>query len=209
MFGGRICNSLHCINMLLNVVNQAKGQAPASSASNGPNPFLAASSASDRPNPFRPNGLLSIEYKFQASCMCGHYVAKPQQRLPTAVLPAWHLSEIEKMTQMHQRGKGCDVRTIQDDQIWCFMGDDGCDWQHEDRPTYVRPPWTWSAPGSNRARSMPNRARSMCNRSRSRSPTAGTARHLASIIQKLDTIEKVTVQLIARVDAHDRRWNSY
>ena len=179
------------------MVNQAMA---ASSASNAPNPVLAASSASDRPNPERRNGLLSLEYKFQASCMCGHYVAKPQQRLPTAVLPAWHLNEIETMMQMHQKSKGCDVRKIQDDQIWCFRGDDGWDWQHEDPPTYVRPPW---------ARSMPKRARSMCNRSRSRSRTAGTARHLASIIQKLDTIEKLTEQLIARVDAHDRRWNSY
>ena len=126
-------------------------------------------------NPFRPRFLTNRnpEYKFHGSCACCSYVAKPKSLFTSWELPSWHLEEIEGMLCQHRNSKGCRYTgPVQDHQIWCFEGDEGCQWVHErNTPNGAagsRPPWAagsaGSAPRITRARSMHT------TRNRSRSP---------------------------------------
>lgn len=75
----------------------------------------------------------SAEYKFQVSCPCGLYTAKPKHRCPTAVLTKGHLNEILNMLEQHKyNNESCKAtRPIGDDDIWCYADENGCDWIHE------------------------------------------------------------------------------
>ena len=110
----------------------------------------------------------SADYKFQVSCPCGLYTAKPKHRCPTAVLTKWHLNEILNMLEQHKyNNESCKAtRPIGDDDIWCYADGNGCDWLHEaeiiDRPIRL----------------------SSCSRSRSRSPVSSRPQRIDKRYQR-------------------------
>ena len=79
------------------------------------------------------------DYKFQVSCPCGRYKAKPKHRCPSAVLTQKHLDEMLGMLEQHKYSNdNCAVtRPIGDGDIWCYVHGQGCDWTHEIPPRRV------------------------------------------------------------------------
>ena len=95
----------------------------------------------------------SADYKFQVSCPCGLYTAKPKHRCPTAVLTKWHLNEILNMIEQHKyNNESCKAtRPIGDDDIWCYADEKGCDWIHEAEQDDLPPPPSKRLPSRSRS----------------------------------------------------------
>ena len=61
-------------------------------------------------------------YRFQGTCQCEGYTAKPKSRFATTVLGPTQLEELQWMVESHIDGKGCgSIATLTDPQIACYL----------------------------------------------------------------------------------------